>query len=150
MPDTAAGAERRRKSGKAWRRSTLRYGAVQQSPWYGLDFEVDAGRYLAGDTGGTLTITRRFSTGMEIGLFATITNVPFSQFGEGAFDKGFIIRIPMDFLVPLDSQSDLNVDMRPVTRDGGQMLQPEMELYDQLRRTDYGELVHNADALVNP
>lgn len=121
-----------------------------QSPWYGLDFEVDAGRYLAGDTGATLTISRRFSTGVEIGVFATFTNVPFSQFGEGAFDKGFIIRIPMDFMVPLDSQSELNLDLRPVTRDGGQMLQPEMELYNQLRRTDYGELVHNADALANP
>jgi hypothetical protein len=121
-----------------------------QSPWYGLDFEVDAGRYLASDTGATLTIMRRFETGVEIGAFATFTNVPFSQFGEGAFDKGFIIRIPMDFMVPLDSQSEFDMNLRPVTRDGGQMLQPEMELYDELRRTDYGELVENEDALVHP
>ena len=121
-----------------------------QSPWYGLDFRVDAGRYLAGDTGGTLTITRRFSTGVEVGLFATLTNVPFSQFGEGAFDKGFIIRIPMDFMVPLDSQSEFDVNLRPVTRDGGQMLQPEQILYDELRRTDYGELLSNADQIVLP
>jgi hypothetical protein len=121
-----------------------------QSPWYGLDFEVDAGRYLAGDTGATLTIMRRFSTGVEVGAFATFTNVPFSQFGEGAFDKGFIIRIPMDFMVPLDSQSELDTNLRPVTRDGGQMLQPEMVLYDELRRTDYGEFLDNSDALVHP
>ena len=121
-----------------------------QSPWYGLDFQVDAGRYLAGDTGGTLTVTRRFSTGVEVGLFATLTNVPFSQFGEGAFDKGFIIRIPMDFMVPLDSQSEFDVNLRPVTRDGGQMLQPEQILYDELRRTDYGELISNADQIVLP
>jgi len=121
-----------------------------QSPWYGLDFEVDAGRYLAGDSGATLTIMRRFSTGVEIGAFATLTNVPFSQFGEGAFDKGFIIRIPMDFMVPLDSQSEFDANLRPVTRDGGQMLQPEMVLYDELRRTDLGELFDNSDALVHP
>jgi hypothetical protein len=121
-----------------------------QSPWYGLDFEVDAGRYLAGDSGATFSITRRFASGVEIGAFATFTNVPFSQFGEGAFDKGFIIRIPMDFMVPLDSQSELNMNIRPVTRDGGQMLQPEMLLYDELRRTDYGELQDNADSLVHP
>ncbi|HEY3636648.1 MAG TPA: YjbH domain-containing protein [Rhizomicrobium sp.] len=121
-----------------------------QSPWYDLDFQVDAGRYLAGDSGATFTITRRFTTGVEIGAFATFTNVPFSQFGEGAFDKGFIIRIPMDFMVPLDSQSELGMDLRPVTRDGGQMLQPEQVLYDELRRTDYGELLDNADALVRP
>ncbi len=121
-----------------------------QSPWFGLDFQVDAGRYLAGDTGATITVLRRFSTGVEIGAFATFTNVPFSQFGEGAFDKGFIIRIPMDFMVPLDSQSELNLDLRPVTRDGGQMLQPEQTLYEQMRRTDYGELVGNADSIVHP
>jgi len=121
-----------------------------QSPWYGLDFQLDAGRYLAADSGATLTIMRRFETGVEIGAFATFTNVPFSQFGEGAFDKGFIIRIPMDFLVPLDSQSEFDMNLRPVTRDGGQMLQPEMELYDELRRTDYGELFANSDALVHP
>jgi hypothetical protein len=121
-----------------------------QSPWYGLDFEVDAGRYLAGDKGATFTVTRRFMSGVEIGAFATFTNVPFSEFGEGAFDKGFIIRIPMDFMVPLDSQSEFDMNLRPVTRDGGQMLQPEMLLYDELRRTDYGELAGNADALVHP
>ncbi|HEY3777686.1 MAG TPA: YjbH domain-containing protein [Rhizomicrobium sp.] len=121
-----------------------------QSPWYGLDFQVDAGRYLAGDTGATFTITRRFSTGVEIGAFATFTNVPFSQFGEGSFDKGFIIRIPMDFMVPLDSQSDFDMNLRPVTRDGGQMLEPEQVLYDALRRTDYGELLDDADEIVHP
>ncbi|MGH6875904.1 MAG: YjbH domain-containing protein [Rhizomicrobium sp.] len=121
-----------------------------QSPWYNLDFEVDAGRYLAGDAGATFTITRRFSSGVEIGAFATFTNVPFSQFGEGAFDKGFVIRIPTDFIVPLDSQSELDMNLRPVTRDGGQMLEPEQMLYDELRRTDYGELLDNADELVHP
>jgi hypothetical protein len=121
-----------------------------QSPWYGLDLQVDAGRYLAGDTGATFTISRRFQTGVEIGAFATFTNVSSSQFGEGAFDKGFIIRIPMDFMVPLDSQSEFDMNLRPVTRDGGQMLQPEQLLYDELRRTDYGELLDNADEIVHP
>jgi hypothetical protein len=121
-----------------------------QSPWYGLDFELDAGRYLAGDTGGTLTLSRRFDTGVEVGVFATLTNVPFSKFGEGSFDKGFVIRIPMDFMVPLNSQSEFDMNLRPVTRDGGQMLQPEQVLYDELRRTDYGELLSGADDIVLP
>ena len=121
-----------------------------QSPWYGLDCEVDAGRYLAGDTGATLTLSRRFSTGVEIGVFATVTNVPFAQFGEGAFDKGFIIRIPMDFMAPVNGQSEFDTNLRPVTRDGGQMLQPEQVLYDELRRTDYGELLSGANEIVLP
>ncbi|HEX4158027.1 MAG TPA: hypothetical protein VHY79_06100 [Rhizomicrobium sp.] len=56
----------------------------------------------------------------------------------------------MDFMVPLDSQSEFDANLRPVSRDGGQMLQPEMLLYDELRRTDYGDLLDNADSLVRP
>ncbi len=121
-----------------------------ESPWYDLDFRLDGGRYLAGDTGGTLTISRRFPTGIEIGLFATVTNVPPSKFGEGAFDKGFLIRIPLDFMVPLNSQSEFDMNLRPVTRDGGQMLQPEQVLYDELRRTEYGDYLAHADEIAFP
>jgi len=121
-----------------------------QSPWYGIECEVDAGRYLAGDWGATLTLSRRFDSGVEIGAFATLTNVPFSQFGDGAFDKGFLIRIPLDFMAPLDSQSEFDMNLRPVARDGGQMLQPEQVLYDALRRTDYGQLIADADEIVQP
>lgn len=52
--------------------------------------------------------------------------------------------------MPLDSQSEFDANLRPVSRDGGQMLQPEMLLYDELRRTDYGDLLDNADSLVRP
>ena len=38
----------------------------------------------------------RFSTGVEIGAFVTKTNVSAAQFGEGSFDKGIIIRIPLE------------------------------------------------------
>ncbi len=120
------------------------------SPWYNLNFRLDAGRYLAGDTGATLTISRRFDTGVEVGLFATLTNVPFAQFGEGSFDKGFIIRIPVDFMLPLNSQSEFDMTLRPVTRDGGQMLQPEQVLYDSLRRTAYSDYLAHVDQIPSP
>lgn len=121
-----------------------------ESPWYNLDFRADAGRYLAGDEGGTLTVSRRFDTGVEIGVFATLTNVPFAKFGEGSFDKGFVIRIPLDFVTPLNSQSEFDVNLRPVTRDGGQMLQPEQVLYDETRRTSYGEFLSAVDRIPSP
>jgi hypothetical protein len=121
-----------------------------ESPWYDLDLRLDAGRYLAGDEGATVTVTRRFDTGVEIGLFATLTNVPFAQFGEGSFDKGFIIRIPLDFMIPLNSQSEFDMNLRPVTRDGGQMLEPEQVLYDSIRRTSYGDFLANVDQIPSP
>ncbi|HEY5048985.1 MAG TPA: YjbH domain-containing protein [Rhizomicrobium sp.] len=121
-----------------------------QSPWYGLNFRLDAGRYLAGDKGATLTVSRRFDSGVEIGAFATLTNVPFSQFGEGSFDKGFLITIPLDFMAPLNSQSQLDMNLRPVTRDGGQMLEPEQVLYNVVRRTDYEDFLANVDQIPSP
>ena len=92
------------------------------SPWYGLIFGVHAGQYLAGDRGVTVDITRRFSTGVEIGAFFTKTNVSAAQFGEGSFDKGFIIKIPLGWTLPLSTQNGLNMVIRPVQRDGGQRL----------------------------
>jgi hypothetical protein len=148
---------------EAWQRGFLRQfdlmsyhvltghvSAYYESPWYGLDFRADVGRYLAGDSGGTVTISRRFDTGVEIGLFATLTNVPFSKFGEGAFDKGFLIRIPLDFMTPLNSQSEFDMALRPVMRDGGQMLNPEQVIYDTIRRTSYGDLLTHADQIPSP
>jgi hypothetical protein len=121
-----------------------------ESPWYNLDFRLDAGRYLAGDKGATITISRRFDSGVEFGVFATFTNVPFAQFGEGSFDKGFIIKIPLDFMAPLNSQSAIDMNLRPVTRDGGQMLDPEQVLYDAIRRTSYGDFLANVDQIPSP
>lgn len=121
-----------------------------QSPWYGLNFAVHAGRYLARDYGATFEVTRQFSTGVEIGAFATFTNVPFSKFGEGSFDKGIIIHIPIDWALPFNTQSAYDLDLRPLTRDGGQRLTGDDSLYNETRRTSYGEIVNHAEEIGYP
>jgi len=113
------------------------------SPWYDLNFELRAGQYLAGDRGLTLQVTRRFSTGVEIGAFFTKTNVSAQQFGEGSFDKGIIIRIPLGWIAPLETQSQVALDLRPVQRDGGQVLTGDATLYEETRATSEGELLRN-------
>lgn len=106
------------------------------SPWYGLNFELRAGQYLAGDRGLTVQMTRRFAdTGVEIGAFFTKTNVSAQQFGEGSFDKGIIIRIPLGWVAPINTQEQLNMDIRPVQRDGGQPLNGDATLYTETQRT---------------
>ncbi len=110
------------------------------SPWYNLDFAVRAGQYLAGDRGLTLEVTRRFATGVEIGFFATKTNVSASQFGEGSFDKGLIIRIPLGWALPMETQNQYNVDLRPIQRDGGQRLLNDAFLYEETRRPSEAEI----------
>lgn len=112
-----------------------------QAPFYNLNFALRAGQYLAGDRGATLEITRRFATGIEIGAFFTKTNVSAAQFGEGSFDKGIIIRIPLGWVAPLESQSQIAIDLRPLQRDGGQRLLGDAILWEQSRRTSEGEIL---------
>ena len=75
---------------------------------------------------------RRFDSGVEIGGFATLTNVGFSRFGEGSFDKGIFIRIPFDLFGP-STRARANLNFRTVQRDGGQRLSVDNPLWDVSR-----------------
>jgi hypothetical protein len=121
-----------------------------ESPWYGINFAVHAGRYLAGDYGATFEVTRRFSTGVEVGAFATFTNVPFSQFGEGSFDKGIILHVPLEWALPFFSQSSYDLLLRSLTRDGGQRLFNDNSLYGDTRPDSYGEVLGHIDEIAAP
>ncbi len=101
-----------------------------------LDFNVHAGRYLAGDWGATFEITRRFESGVELGAYATFTDVPFDVFGEGSFDKGLILRFPLNWLSPFATQTEYANVLRSLTRDGGVRLYDINPLWDSMRRSD--------------
>lgn len=101
-------------------------------PWWGLYTVLRGGRYLAGDWGGTVELGRRFDSGIEVGAFATFTNVSFSQFGEGSFDKGIYLRIPLE-LLGLRTAARATPTIRPVQRDGGQRLAVDNALWEVTR-----------------
>ena len=101
---------------------------------------VHAGRYLAGDWGATFELNRRFPNGWEVGAFATFTDVPFDEFGEGSFDKGITLRIPFDWGLPRDTQSAGRLTLRPVQRDGGQRLRVANRLFDVTQPANRGEI----------
>jgi hypothetical protein len=101
-------------------------------PWYGLYTVLRGGRYLAGDWGGTVEVGRRFDSGIEVGGFATFTNVPFATFGEGSFDRGIYIRIPID-LLGVTTRNVATAVLRSVQRDGGQRLQVDSPLWEITR-----------------
>jgi len=111
--------------------------------WYGISTQVDAGRYLAGDYGGTLTVKRRFANGWEFGGFFTLTDVPFSTFGEGSFDKGIFLTIPFNWFLPYESRSEFATSLRPLTRDGGQRLVVSNRLYPIIEDMDRAGLRDN-------
>lgn len=98
-----------------------------------FDLEINAGRYLAGDWGATTKLSRRFANGWEVGAYATLTDVPFDVFGEGSFDKGIYVDIPLDWLTGSPSMSKRNFTIRPITRDGGARLATGRQLYKMMR-----------------
>jgi hypothetical protein len=111
-----------------------------ETPWHELTAVLRAGRYLAGDYGGTIEIYRRFDTGILVGAWMTLTNVSSSRFGEGSFDKGIRIVIPLEWALPVGTTTKFEEDLRPIQRDGGQPLYNDAELYDMTQSSSYGDL----------
>ncbi|WP_172331477.1 YjbH domain-containing protein [Mangrovicoccus sp. HB161399] len=102
--------------------------------------QVDAGRYLAGDWGATFSLDREFDNGWRVGAFFTLTDVPFDEFGEGSFDKGIVVEIPITWLSGQPSKDGFGTTLRPVTRDGGAQLDVRNRLYDLVRRDQEPDL----------
>lgn len=95
--------------------------------------KVSAGRYLAGDTGFTVDLSREFRNGVSMGAFASKTNVSAEEFGEGSFDKGIYVRIPFDVLLMRSSSSVGTFNWHPLLRDGAAKLERRHPLFDLTR-----------------
>ncbi|MBF9059665.1 YjbH domain-containing protein [Rhodobacterales bacterium HKCCSP123] len=90
--------------------------------------QLDIGRYLAGDLGATLSLERVFDNGWRVGAFATLTDVSFEDFGEGSFDKGITLEIPVGSIAGQATRRTLGTTLRPLLRDGGATLNVEGRL----------------------
>ena len=95
--------------------------------------QVDVGRYLAGDVGATFTLSREFKNGWKVGGFFTLTDVSAEEFGEGSFDKGITLTIPLNWFLGEPTKRSVSATIRPVQRDGGARLNVPGRLYPQLR-----------------
>ena len=106
-----------------------------QSDW---KVQLNAGRYLAGDHGATFSLSRTFNNGWEIGAYATLTNVEFSTFGEGSFDKGITLKAPLSWYTGKKSHAYRKTVIRPITGDGGARLNLEDDklLYHKIAKYD--------------
>lgn len=106
----------------------------------GYQGQVDVGRYLAGDVGATVTLAREFDNGWRIGAYATLTDVSADDFGEGSFDKGIQLTIPLDWITGRPTKSKLNTVIQPIQRDGGARLKVTGRLYETVRGLQATEL----------
>ncbi|WP_240721781.1 YjbH domain-containing protein [Halomonas marinisediminis] len=90
--------------------------------------KVSVGRYLAGDYGTTVDLSREFDSGVRVGGWATWTDAG-DDFGEGDFDKGLYVSIPLDAFFTRSSRQWANLSWQPLTRDGGAKLNRRYALY---------------------
>ena len=95
--------------------------------------QLDVGKYLAGDKGATVTLTREFANGWEVGAYATKTDLSAEEYGEGSFDKGVTIRVPLAWAIGTPGKRTVGGSISSLNRDGGQRVRVDGRLYDTIR-----------------
>ena len=96
------------------------------------------GKYLAGDKGISLDLSRKFKSGFSLGVFATKTNLPTEIFGEGSFDKGFYFSIPTELFYTDCRPGNISFGLHPLTKDSGAFLSQHNELFGLYGETSRG------------
>ena len=98
-------------------------------------FKLSGGKYLAGDSGITVDMSRRFKSGLRMGGFFSLTDISKEEFGEGSFNKWIYFRMPMDLYFPIQaffsnhSRGLIPFGLTPLTRDGAAKLYIGHDLY---------------------
>lgn len=98
-----------------------------------LTTHISWGRYLAGDEGFTFDFSRRFKNGTTFGAFFSLTDVSFEQFGEGSFDKGVYINIPIGIF----GKNSSGFVWKPLTKDPAQKLNLSSRIFGNINRYIY-------------
>ncbi len=101
--------------------------------WMGVQAQLDAGRYLAGDWGATVSLSRRFANGWELGAFVTRTDESPENTPEGRFDKGFTLKIPLRWALPYQTRSNIPIGFREYGRNDGARLDLSNRLYGTIQ-----------------
>jgi hypothetical protein len=111
--------------------------------WKGFEAQFSAGRYLAGDWGGTIAVQRRFANGWSVGAYATKTDVTADEFGEGSFAKGVTLTIPLRWSTPFETRQTVNGDLSSLSNNGGAFLNIQNRLFPIVRDLDRNHLEQN-------
>lgn len=100
--------------------------------WDWLDgtlFTVSGGKFLGGDKGVRVNVSKQFKSGVIVGAYATKTDLTSEEYGEGSYNKGFYVSIPFDVMSNKPSTTRGVLAWQPITRDGGQTLERKYSLY---------------------
>ena len=120
--------------------------------YYDLPYQIRSqlliGKYLAGDKGATLDLSRRFNSGFTLGVFATKTNLSAEEFGEGSFDKGFYLSVPTQLLYSNFRTGVIAFGLHPLTKDGGAILNKNSSLIGILGDSNSSALARDWDYIL--
>lgn len=102
-------------------------------PELGVTATARVGRFLAKDNGVRFELSRRFRSGIEFGVWYTVTDgnditTPGSP-ASPYHDKGFFFSIPIAGLLTRDTRTTAGFSLSPWTRDVGQMVASPGDLY---------------------
>ena len=109
----------------------------------GVSAQLLIGKYLAGDKGATLDLSRRLKSGFTLGVFATKTDMPKEIFGEGSFDKGFYFSIPTQLFYTDYRTGAISFGLHPLTKDGGALLNQHNSLFSILGDTNKSSILRD-------
>jgi hypothetical protein len=113
-------------------------GALHYKLPYDITATARAGRFLARDDGVRVEFKRRFPSGVEIGAWYTKTNgkdiTSPGTLSNPYNDKGIFLSVPLNIMLPMDSQATAGLSLSPWTRDVGQMVTSPGDLYDLLEQ----------------
>lgn len=115
---------------------------------YQISSQVLLGKYLAGDKGATIDLSRRFKTGFTLGIFATKTNLSAEEFGEGSFDKGFYFSIPTQLFYSDFRTGVISFGLHPLTKDGGAILNKSNSLIGIVGDTGTHSIIRDWDYIL--
>jgi membrane-associated phospholipid phosphatase len=113
-------------------------GALHYKLPYDITVTARGGRFLAKDNGVRMEFKRRFASGVEIGAwYAKTSGKDITSPGtpENPYnDKGVFLSVPLNIMLPMDSQANAGIALSPWTRDVGQMVASPGDLYDLMEQ----------------
>ena len=116
---------------------------------YQIRSQILMGKYLAGDKGVTLDLSRRFKSGFSLGIFATKTNLSSEEFGEGSFDKGFYISVPTQLFYSDFRSGNISFGLHPLTKDGKALLNKHNSLISILGDSNSAAILRDWDKFIH-
>lgn len=98
-----------------------------------LDFQINAGKFLADDYGARFEVTRYFPSGLRLSFWYTLTNGKDNVNGHTYYDKGISFSMPLDIFYTRTERSRWGYGMSAWLRDVGVQAATGLHLYPTIR-----------------